>query len=307
MDYSKFAEFLAEVGSLPNSGVMFNGAWREDVEGGSNAGEIPSTAASIMDQSKVYGYTPIIVFGWRSDDETVHISVPANATDDWSNGEAKALFQQMLVNFAQTYQPPYLFLGNESDIYFTKQPEDYARWVDFYNQAYDAVKVVSPETMIGPIFQYERMSGQGEFSRWIVPQWGALEAHDLGRVDIVGITVYPWTGGAEPEDIPDGYFAPLVERIGAIPIAITETGWPSDSLGLETAWQASPDAQLRYVDALGRVLEGLNVDILNWAFLYPLVQADDNLLFWQSFGALGLYDQDGKRLPIYDVWVDFQP
>jgi len=306
-DYSRFPEFLEEVASLPNSGVMFNAGWREDLFGGTDAGQIPDTAAAIMEQAGVYGYTPIIVFGWRADDNTVLLSVPENDTNNWRNAEAQALFEQMLVDFAERYKPPYLFLGNESDIYWTNRPEDYGRWLEFYNRAYDAVKAVSPETLVGPNFQFERISGQGDFSRWTEPQWGALEAHDLSKVDIVGLTLYPWTGAASPEEIPDNYFAPLVERIGDTPIAITETGWPADPLGLNTAWQASPEAQVRYVAALERTLDGLNVEILNWAFLFPLERGDQTEVFWQSFGALGLYDHDGNRLPVYDVWVEFLP
>ncbi|MGH2582986.1 MAG: hypothetical protein ACRDFQ_08855 [Anaerolineales bacterium] len=77
-DYSRFPEFLQEVAELPGGGVMFNGAWREDVANGTDAGEIPQTANAIMEQSEIYGFIPIIVFGWRSDDGNVHISVPDN-------------------------------------------------------------------------------------------------------------------------------------------------------------------------------------------------------------------------------------
>lgn len=306
VDYSKFPEFLQEVGEMPNGGVMFNGAWREDVEGGSDAGSIPRTAITTVEQSEVYGYTPIVVFGWRTE-EAQHIGVPANPTDDWTNQEARALFLEMLVKFAETHEPPYLFLGNESDAYFTMHPEDYARWVEFYNEAYDAVKTISPRTMVGPIFQYERISGQGVFSRWTEPQWGALEAHDLGRVDIVGITLYPWLSVPTPEEVPGDYLAPLLERIGDKPVAITETGWPGDPQGIELAWEASPDAQVRYIAALNRILGEVDLRILNWLHLYPLARTEDNLQAWQSFGSVALRDAAGNQMPIYELWVAYQP
>lgn len=306
-NYNNFPQFLEEVGSLPNGGVMFNGAWRQDVAGGSDAGQIPPTAIAIVEQAAVYGYTPIIVFGWRSDDGSVHISLPNNPTDDWSNEEAKALFQQMLVEFAETYHPPYIFLGNESDAYFISNPEDYVRWVAFYNQAYDAVKAVSPETMVGPVFQYERLSGQGTFNQWTTPQWGALDAHDLNKVDIVGLTVYPWLGMATPDEVPDGYFDALIERIGDKPVAITETGWPGDPLGLETAWVASPEAQIGYIETLDRILVGVNIKILNWLHLNQMVETPENLSFWQIFSSISLRDTEGNKRPAYDSWVQFQP
>lgn len=304
-DYSKFPEFLAEIGKIPNGGVMFNGAWRQDVAGGSDAGQIPSTAVNVVIQADVYGYTPIIVFGWRTE-ESLHVSVPANPANNWTNTEAKTLFEEMLVAFAQGYHPPYVFLGNESDAYFMQNPEDYARWVEFYNRAYDAIKAVSPETMVGPIFQYERISGQGTFNQWITPQWGALEAHDMNRVDIVGFTVYPWLSVATPEEIPDDYLAPMVEHVGGKPVAFTESGWPGAFLGQETAWEASPEAQLRFIDALDRILGGVNLKILNWLHYYQMTQLDD-LLFWQAFSSISLRDTEGNKRPVYDAWVAYQP
>lgn len=306
-DYSRFPDFLAEVGGLPNSGVMFNGAWREDVVGGGDAGEIPPTAITIVEQASAFGYTPIIVFGWRSDDGSLHIRIPANSIDDWSNEDAKSLFEEMLIEFAGTYHPPYLFLGNESDAYFTSNPEDYARWVEFYNRAYDTVKSVSSETMVGPIFQYERISGQGNFNQWTTPQWGALDLHDLSKVDIVGITVYPWISVATPEAIPDNYFEPLIEHVGDKPVAITETGWPGAGLGLETAWETSPEAQLRYVDALNRILDDVNLKILNWLHYYQMSQPEGDQLFWQAYSSISLKDTEGNKRLFYDAWVSFQP
>ena len=305
-DYSKFGDFLSEVGGLPYGGVMFNGAWREDVAGGSDAGEVPATAATVVQQAGVYGYTPIIVFGWRSSDTDLHLSTAANPTNDWTNEDAKALFKKMLVNFAGGYHPPYLFLGNESDAYYIANPEDYARWVAFYNDAYDAIKAVSPETQVGPIFQYERLSGQGTFSQWTTPQWGALDAHDLSRVDILGLTLYPWLGSPTPEDVPDDYFAPLLQRIGDKPVAITETGWPGDAMGMQLAWEASPDAQLRYVDTLRRILPEVNLKILNWLHLNQMAPSPQSEAI-QEFVSIALRDAQGNKRPIYDAWVQFQP
>lgn len=305
-DYSQMDGFLREAASFPNGGVMFNGAWREDIEAGSDAGEPPSSAIGIMQQAESYGFTPIIVFGWRSDASNLHLSVPANGTDDWTNTEAQALFEQMLVDFAESYQPPYLFLGNESDEYFTSNPEDYARWIDFYNRAYGVIKAVSPNSLVGPIFQYERMSGLGSQNNWTDAQWGALEAHDLSRVDIVGITLYPFFSVATPEELPNDYLVPLQERIGDIPVAITETGWPAEPLGAqEFPWESSPEAQVRYVEALGRVLQDVDARVVNWLFLYPLEYNPEMASAWEIFGSLALYDFGGNQRSVYDAWKSF--
>jgi hypothetical protein len=303
-DYSQLPAFFNEAASLPNGGVMFNGSWRDDAVGGSDAGQIPQPAIAVM-QGAAAGYTPIIVFGWRSEAGSF-ISVPANPDNDWSNTRAADLFVDMVADLALQYQPPFLFLGNESDGYYLSNSEDYSRWIGVYDRAYAAVKVASPHTQVGPVFQYERLSGQGTFSGWTEPAWGALETHDLANVDIVGITLYPWLGIANPEEIPTDYLVPLLDRIGDKPIAITETGWPGEDLGLNTAWEQSESAQLRYVEALKLILKDADVRILNWLYLYPIADPQASVAF-QTFGSISLRNAAGEKRPVYDIWTDFLP
>jgi hypothetical protein len=54
--------------------------------------------------------------------------------------------------------------------------------------AYDAIRAVSPETLVGPVFQYEHLSGLGRLAAMTAPNWGALAAHDLGRVEVLGLS-----------------------------------------------------------------------------------------------------------------------
>lgn len=302
-DYSQYGQFLEEVGSLPNGAVMFNGAWRDSAE---SSGQPPQAAIGLMQAASQYGYTPIIVFGWRSSNTQLHLDLPANPTPNWSNAEAQALFIQMLVDFASEYQPPYLFLGNESDDYYIAQPQDYMRWIEVYNRAYDAIKAVSPTTQIGPIFQYERLAGVGTLNGWDEAHWGALDAHDPAKLDILGITLYPWFSAATPQELPDDYLAPLLQHAGTTPIAITETGWPAEAPGLQAPWQASPEAQVRYVDTLSRVIRSVDLRILNWLFINPMNAAPDSLEV-QLFGSISLRDQAGEPRPVYQTWVDFLP
>lgn len=301
-DYSQYPQFLEEVAGLPNGSVMFNGAWRDAA---ASSGQPPQAAAGLMQDAAQYGFTPIIVFGWRSGDQ-LHLDVPTNPTDNWSNAEARALFIQMLVDFATQHQPPYLFLGNENDEYFIAQPEEYLRWIEVYNLAYDAIKAASPTTQVGPIFQYERMAGLGMLNGWTESHWGALEAHDMRKVDVLGITLYPWFSVAAPEEIPDGYLAPLLQRTGATPIAITETGWPAEQLGLNAPWERSPQVQVGYIDALARITQSADLRILNWLFINPINAASDSLEV-QLFGSVSLRDASGNKRSVYDAWVNFLP
>lgn len=306
--YGKTIEFMVEVGRMPDSAIMFRGPWRDDAAGGSDAGELPRGAEIVARLHATYGYTPIIAFTWRQQDELL-LAVPENDLNRWSNTASRDKFRTMLVQFAAEHKPPYLFLGYESNLYLEHDPHDYAHWLNFYNSAYDAIKQASPETMVGTVFQYEHLAGRGRLNGWTKTHWEALTRHDLKRIDIVGITLYPWLNYETPQQVTAAHLQPLFQRIGGIPVAITETGWPADHpTGLGVRWQTSPEAQAAYIESLTAMLAGRDVRIVNWTFLHPMAYTDDHPatngpLIWQLLDEISLYDRQGHRLPAYDRWL----
>jgi hypothetical protein len=281
---------------------MWNGLWKE-----SGAGTFPQAAASLMRASSTCEFTPVVVFGWRSG-TTLFLDVPSNATNNWSNAAARSLFQGMLVDFASSCKPPYLFLGNENDAYYEQNTSDYANWISFYNGAYDAIKSSSPDTMVGPVFNFEHMAGVGLLNGWTTAYWGALESHDPSKVDVVGVTIYPFLSYASPDSVPGSYLDPLISRIGSKPIAITETGWPADNLGgLNPPWETSGQAQTTYLSRLDVMLEGKSVGMVNWLLLYPMEDTGGSPTEWKLFSSVSLRDNSGNKRLAYDVWLSFNP
>ena len=307
LDYSGLANFYAEVGSMPNGGVLWNGAWRDDAVNGTDAGAIPAAAISVMQNSTTYNFEPVVVFGWRSE-STLYLKVPANQTNDWANTEAKNLFQNMVVNLAATYRPAHVFLGNENDFYYEQNPLDYGNWIIFYNAAYDAIETASPSTFVGPVFNFEHLSGSGALNGWTRPHWGALDSHDLSKVDMIGVTLYPWLNYRTASSVPANYLDPLISRIGSKSLAITETGWPAENLGnLNPSWETNETAQVTYLSRLSGVLAGKNPKMVNWLFLYPMVDPGDSPSSWKLFGSVSLRESSGNKRAVYDPWVSFVP
>lgn len=305
-DYTDLLAFLAEASDLPRGAVLWNGAWRDDVVGGSDSGEPPEAADLVAGQASTYPYDPVLVFGWGPADD-VHIAVPSDPTNDWTNEAAGDLYVSMVESFADEYDPPFMFLGNESDEYFAIDPEDYARWVEVYDRAYDAIKAVSPRTLVGPVFQYERMAGIGELAAFSpVPTWGAVQAHGLDKVDIVGLTVYPFFAHPTPEEIPEDYLDALDAYIGGLPIAITESGWPAeDAAGFDPPWVASETNQETFAGVLDDWVSERDVRVVTWLFLHPPVEdAGIDELDWQIFQSLSLRRTNGTPRPVYELWAD---
>ena len=305
LDYSQLPAFYTEVGAIPGGGVLWNGAWRDDVAGGTDAGVIPLAARSVLLNAPTYRYTPVLVFGWRSG-EQVFLSVPGNPANDWTNAEAMNRFISMLSEVGATYKPPFAFLGNENDFYYESDPQDYANWIAFYNRAYDAIKAVSPTTSIGPVFNYEHMAGAGRLNGWTTSYWAALEMHDMARVDVVGITLYPWLSFATAAAVPADYLDSLSMRIGSKPIAITETGWPAENPGgLTLPWETNEPAQVTYLRQLSAMLAGKPVRMVNHLFLHAMQDPGGGSSDWKLFGSISIRDGSGNPRPVYDSWVAF--
>ncbi len=305
IDYSRLPAFFTEIGAMPSGGVLWNGAWRDDAAGGTDAGEIPAAAALTLQSSVTYGFVPAVVFGWRSG-ATIFLNVPANPTNNWTNSEAKDLFRKTLGDFAAAHQPPFVFLGNENDLYYEQNPADYANWIAFYDSAYDVIKAASPGTLVGPVFSYEHLAGSGALNGWTTAHWPALEMHDLTRVDLVGVTVYPWLNVPSAASVPADYLDPLLARIGSKPIAITETGWPAENLGgLNPPWETSEAAQLTYLSRLSAMLSGRSVRMVNYLFVHAMQDPGGSPTEWKLFGSVSIRDASGNPRAVYDPWRAF--
>ena len=303
VDPGRWAAFYMEVGGMGRGAAMWNGAWRDDLAGGTDAGTVPAAGSSLMAASATYGFTPVFVFGWRSG-TTLYLNVPDNSANDWRNPQARSLFNSMLVEFAATYRPPYLFLGNENDFYFEQDNVDYLNWLSFYNSAYDNVKAASPSTLVGPVFNFEHIAGSGALNGWTTPRWGALTLHDANRMDIIGVTVYPWLNYAFASSVPSEYLAPLFSRIGTKPVAVTETGWPAENLGgLNPPWNTSPQEQVDYIPRFFSAIEGKDVRLVNWTFLHFMVDDGTHSPGWKLFGSVSLYDNSAVRRAAYPAWI----
>lgn len=302
-DYINFYCFL---NSLKNGGVLAGESWREDKFGVSDGGgEIPSAFVQYKRLGATYGFEPIYIIGWNANGTNLlNQPAPGNTDNSWSNEETTTKFRDMLVNFAVTLNPRYLFIGNEVNSY---NGSDYGAWIDFYNSAYDAIKAVSPSTNVGTIFQYEELSGNKALSTpGLAAEWNKLTAFDLNRLDVVGVTVYPFLQYATPSEVPADYLQPLFDRIGSKPIAITETGWPSENLfsaAQTPLWETSPAAQVSYASALDAAISGRNVPVLSWLYVHPLNLGSSATDGTRIFTSIALHDSAGNQLPIYDVWV----
>ncbi|MCC7460178.1 MAG: hypothetical protein IT286_02635 [Proteobacteria bacterium] len=295
--------FFEDMEQFNDTSVISTQIWRDDLEAGTDAGKTPKQAELIQDSALQYCFVPVSTFSWR-ENGTNYIRIPGYALNNWSNVQARTKFISMLVTFANKYRPPYLLLGHENDFYFQEDPIDYANWLMVYNAAYDAIKEVSESTKIGPSFSYEHMSGQGFLKGWNATYWEALEQHDLSRVDVVGLTVFPFFNFEDPADVPGNYLNSIVTKIGTRPIVITQTGWPARNLGgLNPQWSTTEEDQVTYVNRLTAVTVGKNIPSVNW--LYYNSPTQENTENWKTFGSVSLRTMQGNEYQVFNSWLNF--
>jgi len=298
-DYSQIPAFLQEVGQMCNgNGVVFqNAEWRDNV---ASSGIIPSGHKAIAQLSPVYGYTDMLSFGWGVY-PNISLDVPGDTTKIWTNATAKDLFLKMLINAADSLQPTYMFIGNEINFYYEADSVDFVNFVDFYHQAYDSIKAHSPDTKVGTNFNYEHLSGQGTMTGWNTPYWNAFNIFDTTKIDVFSFTIYPFFQYSTANNLPANYLDGIFSRIGNKPIVISETGWPADSfIG---TWTSSPAQQVDYVNKLFSLIQGKNVQVVNWLFLnYLMSQANDG---FKIFGSVSMRDSLGNDRPALPVWLSY--
>ncbi len=300
-DLSQFGPFLQEVsGTCGNGVLMANGSWRDSLNTSGNIPTLHNTISQL--QPSPYGYTDLLVYAWATY-PTLHLTAPNDSTNNWSNASTRNLFLQALIRSADSLQPAYIFVGNEVSFYIAQDSADYANWCSFYSMAYDSIKFYSPNTKVGTVFNYEHLSGNGTVPGWTAPHWNALLDMDTSKMDIVGLTFYPFLKYNSADSVPMNYLDPLFNRIGNIPLAITETGWPGDSL--IGPWSASPQEQVDWVNNLFTMINGRNVEVVNWLFLNYMMNryTVDDLLA----KSISMRDSLGNDRPALAVWLSYCP
>lgn len=297
-DYSQFGAFLQEVSNTCNGGVVYaNGSWRDTI---TKSGNIPNLNNVICQlQPSPYNYIDMINCAWATYPE-LYLAVSSNPTNNWTNSEMKNLFLQMLVNTADSLHPSYFFVGNEVSMYWEQDSLDYLNWVLFYNQAYDSIKLHSPNSKVGTTFNFEHLSGSGILTGWNTPHWNAFDVFDTSRLDIIGLTVYPFFNYQHANDVPLNYLDPIFARINNKPVVISETGWPGDSL--IGSWYASSSEQVNYVNKIFNIISGKNVEVVNWLFLNYYMNNTDTPSV-KLFKSVALRDSLGNDRPALAEWL----
>ncbi len=244
--------------------ISFHSVWRDSVAA---AGQEPGLAGFARAAQSQFGIEPAIGFGWASGGVGDLTSDSAPMDNTWGNLETRAEFLSMVTNFAAANQPEHLFLGNEVNSWYLNNVADWPNWLSMLSECYDAIKAVSPDTLVFTVFQLERLKGVGGGTTgWMdAPHWNVVDdVAASGKIDAIGFTSYAYFEYAIPQAIPANYYDEIAMHWSG-PVIFTEIGWPGTASFPFPGGQAD---QATFVDKFFELTGALDIEYVTWLFLY---------------------------------------
>ncbi len=202
-------------------------------------------------------------------------------------------YLQAAVTVVRTIRPRFLSLGNEVNRWYERygadsgNPNGFIHYVTLYNEIYDSVKAVSPQTEVFCVFSREIVSENRTADMTV------LDLFDPERLDMLIFTTYPYVLPEinRPEEVPNDYYYQIAKRMPGKRFGFSEAGWSSHlAFGGESA---QADFVRDLVHRLTRD-QGVNLYFLGWAWLTDLSNTD----------YIGLKRIDGSAKPAFYVWQE---
>jgi hypothetical protein len=228
----------------------------------------------------------------------------------FENEFLRQIIRDWCLLIAQDFQPAYMTVGVETDmyafphLYAGDQNPDAVNFVSLYKEIYEAIKQpgVSPTTTVFTHFQYEHfvlleLGGHADF---LANRWDYVGMFD-GHLDLFSISSFPVAipGYLTPALVPDDYYGMVQERVD-IPFALSETGWPSSGEGPEARYRDEA-TQAAFIYRILQLTEGLDMRMLNWFFLSDPTQFPN---LNPIFASGGLLEGDGTPKQAFDTWQE---
>ncbi len=233
------------------------------------------------------GMFPIIHLSFIGSGVTL-ITPPGMGTATLSDPAWRAAYKQAALDVVKASRPRYLSLGNEVNRWYEKYghdgPNGFTNYVSLYEEIYETVHELSPDTRIFCVFAREIVSENHEANLEV------LRLFDANKMDLLVFTSYPFAlGRTHPAMIPDDYYSIASNYMPGKAFGFSEIAWASlEALGGE---QAQADFIVQATTRLTRD-RGINLHLFGWSWLHDLNEND----------AVGLIKIDGTEKLAYAAW-----
>ncbi|MFO8050521.1 MAG: tandem-95 repeat protein [Thermoplasmatota archaeon] len=219
------------------------------------------------------------------------VSPPELPSATLSDPDWRALYIQSAKDIVNASGPRYLSIGNEVNRWFEEygmdrlDPNGFQNYISLYNETYDAIKALSPDTRVFCTFSREIVKDNREANLSI------LEHFDPDRMDVLVFTSYPFavSGINRAADMDDDYYFRAFSHFSNKPFGLSEVAWKADpAFGGERG-------QSDFVsDLFSRFTASMDVEFLSWNWLHDLGTND----------LTGLKDMQGNERSAYRTWIN---
>jgi len=185
----------------------------------------------------------------------------------------------------------YLSVGNEVNLWYEHHGADenddngFQHFISLYEEIYDAVKELSPQTKVFCVFSREIVDENREANLSV------LSLFDPGKLDLLIFTTYPYAvaGINQASDIPVDYYKKVFDYIEEKEFGFSEIGWSSlAAFGGELG-------QYQFLMNLSTLLtidQGLDLHLFSYCWLHDIEGGD----------TAGLIHRNGTEKLGYQAW-----
>jgi hypothetical protein len=209
-----------------------------------------------------------------------------------SSPEWRRNYTWSAVKSVEIARPKYISLGNEVNRWYEthglKGENSFMHWISLYEDTYDLIKELSPETIVFCTFSREMVSELRE------ADLSVLELFNPEKMDMLVVTSYPYALPSvdSPDDLPDDYYKRAADMMPGKSFGFSEISWSSHE-----AFGGEEGQFLFLQDVVNRLTlkNSVNLKLLMWNWLTDLSEITQT----------GLVYQNGKEKMVYDLWVTF--
>jgi hypothetical protein len=159
----------------------------------------------IEDYGRGNGMLPLVHFSFIAAGHTLS-TPPGMAGATLDHPDWRDMYRGAVLDVVRTVRPLYLSVGNEVNRWYEAHgadpldPDGFQHFVSLYEEIYDEVKIVSPETQVFCVFAREIVAENREADLASV-----FAMFDPAKLDVVAFTSYPFSlaGINVPDDVPD--------------------------------------------------------------------------------------------------------
>jgi hypothetical protein len=246
----------------------------------------------VQDYIRGNGMFPLIQVSFIGTGVTL-VTPPEMEGATLSNLEWRKTYKQAIIDIVKASKPLYLSIGNEVNRWYEKygseetNPNGFQHYLSLYEEIYDTIKKIAPETKVFCTFAREIVAENRE------ADLNVLSMFNKEKLDLLIFTSYPYAVSNinRPSDIPDDYYLEAGQNFLDKPFGFSELGWPArPEFGGE---QGQADF---ITEVAGRLTkgQGMNLKLMGWAWLHDLAEDD----------YLGLIKRDGTEKLAYQTWKE---